>query len=67
MSRRRYPKPAREIVLDFLRSVGRPVGLGEIVKSTGIAYNTVRGRLYELKKKGLVKRTSDGWVEVNAP
>ncbi|MEM2849154.1 MAG: helix-turn-helix domain-containing protein [Candidatus Bathyarchaeia archaeon] len=64
MLRRRYPKPAREIILDFLRSTDRPVELGDIVKSTGIAYNTVRGRLYELGKRGLVKRTSDGWFRL---
>ncbi len=62
MSRRRYPKPAREMILELLREVKRPIRLGEIVEKTDIKYNTVRGRLYELKKEGLVRYTSDGWV-----
>ncbi|MEM1550184.1 MAG: helix-turn-helix domain-containing protein [Candidatus Methanomethylicia archaeon] len=60
----RYIKPARDIILDFLKKMNKPVKLNEIVKGTGIAYNTVRGRLYELKRKGLVQRTPEGWIEL---
>ena len=62
MSRRRYPKPAREMILELLRELKRPIKLSEIVEKTDIKYNTVRGRLYELKREGFVRYTSDGWV-----
>lgn len=54
---KRYPKPARELILEFVRKAGRPVTPGEIARGTGVNYNTVRGRLYELARMGLLKKS----------
>lgn len=62
MPRTRYSKPSRELVLECLSKAGKSLTVSEIASMTGVAYNTVRGRLYELKKKGLVRKTSDGWM-----
>mgnify|MGYP000237319020 CR=1 FL=1 len=48
-------KSAKEIVLDVLRNSNKPLRCREIHKLSGLNYNTVRGRLQELKKKGIVK------------
>jgi len=58
----RYSKPAHEIILELLREEKRPMKIREIVEKTGVNYNTVRGRLQELKKRGLVEAKPDGWI-----
>jgi len=58
----RYGKPAREIILELLKKEYRPMKVREIVEKTGVNYNTVRGRLQELKKRGLVEAKPDGWI-----
>jgi DNA-binding IclR family transcriptional regulator len=60
--RTRYGKPAREMILELLRKENRPMRVREIVEKTGVNYNTVRGRLQDLKREGLVEATSEGWV-----
>jgi DNA-binding IclR family transcriptional regulator len=60
--RMRYGKPAREMILELLRKENRPMRVREIVEKTGVNYNTVRGRLQDLKREGLVEATSEGWV-----
>jgi DNA-binding IclR family transcriptional regulator len=60
--RMRYGKPAREMILELLRKENRPMKVREIVEKTGVNYNTVRGRLQDLKREGLVEATSEGWV-----
>jgi DNA-binding IclR family transcriptional regulator len=60
--RMRYGKPAREMILELLRKENRPMRVREIVERTGVNYNTVRGRLQDLKREGLVEATSEGWV-----
>jgi DNA-binding IclR family transcriptional regulator len=57
-----YPKPARELILEFWREAKGPVSPSEISEKTGVMYNTVRGSLYKLRKMGLVERMSGGWV-----
>ncbi len=61
MPPRRHSKPTREIILEFMRKANRPVRVKEIASGTGINYNTVRGRLQELKKRGLVEVCEGGW------
>jgi len=60
--RTRYGKPAREMILELLKKENRPMRVREIVEKTGVNYNTVRGRLQDLKREGLVEATSEGWV-----
>ncbi|MCC6018789.1 MAG: winged helix-turn-helix domain-containing protein [Candidatus Verstraetearchaeota archaeon] len=60
--RTRYGKPAREMILELLKKENRPMKVREIVEKTGVNYNTVRGRLQDLKREGLVEATSEGWV-----
>jgi DNA-binding IclR family transcriptional regulator len=60
--RMRYGKSAREIILELLKKENRPMRVREIVEKTGVNYNTVRGRLQDLKREGLVEATSEGWV-----
>ncbi len=55
-------KTAKEIVLETLRKAKKPLTPKEIQKLTGLNYNTIRGRLQDLKKEGLVVRTEKGWV-----
>ncbi len=55
-------KTTKEAVLNCLKREKRPLTPKEIHKLTNINYNTVRGRLQDLKKAGLVVRTEDGWV-----
>lgn len=56
------PKTTKEIVLECLKREKRPLSPKEIQKLTNLNYNTVRGRLQDLKKAGLVVRTDEGWV-----
>ena len=55
-------KTAKEIVLETLRKAKKPLTPKEIQKLTGLNYNTIRGRLQDLKKAGLAVRTDEGWV-----
>ncbi len=55
-------KTAKEIVLETLKREKRALTPKEIQKLTGLNYNTIRGRLQDLKKEGLAVRTENGWV-----
>ncbi|ABN70568.1 Helix-turn-helix, type 11 domain protein [Staphylothermus marinus F1] len=55
-------KTAKEIILEVLKKEKRPLSPKEIQKITGLNYNTIRGRLQDLKKAGLVVRTEKGWI-----
>ena len=55
-------KTAKEIILEVLKKEKKPLTPKEIQKLTGLNYNTIRGRLQDLKKAGLVVRTDKGWV-----
>ncbi len=55
-------KTAKEIILDVLKKEKRPLTPKEIQKLTGLNYNTIRGRLQDLKNAGLVVRTEQGWI-----
>ncbi len=55
-------KTAKETVLDTLKKEKRALTPKEIQKLTGLNYNTIRGRLQDLKKEGLVVRTENGWI-----
>ncbi len=55
-------KTAKEIILETLKKEKRPLTPKEIQKLTGLNYNTIRGRLQDLKKAGLVVRTDKGWI-----
>jgi len=55
-------KTAKEIILEVLKKEKRPLTPKEIQKLTGLNYNTIRGRLQDLKKAGLVVRTDKGWI-----
>ncbi len=63
-SRGRRRPIAKEIILEYLKKVGKPATVREIVAATGLNYNTVRGRLQQLKKEGKVKRKDNGWIAV---
>jgi predicted ArsR family transcriptional regulator len=58
----RYQKSAKEIIIELLKKEKRPITASEIAKKTGINYNTVRGRLQDLKKKKLIDNTPEGWI-----
>lgn len=55
-------KTAKEIVLEVLKKERRALTPKEIQKLTGLNYNTIRGRLQDLKREGLVVRTEEGWL-----
>jgi predicted transcriptional regulator len=55
-------KTAKEIILEVLKKEKRPLTPKEIQKITNLNYNTIRGRLQDLKKAGLVVRTDKGWI-----
>lgn len=55
-------KTAKEIILEVLKKEKRPLTPKEIQKLTGLNYNTIRGRLQDLKNAGLVVRTDQGWI-----
>ena len=55
-------KTAKVIILEVLKKEKRPLTPKEIQKLTGLNYNTIRGRLQDLKKAGLVVRTDKGWI-----
>jgi len=55
-------KTTKEIVLDVLKREKRPLTPKEIQSLTNLNYNTIRGRLQDLKKANLVVRTEAGWI-----
>ncbi len=55
-------KTAKEIILETLKKEKKPLTPKEIQKLTNLNYNTIRGRLQDLKKAGLVVRTDEGWI-----
>lgn len=62
IERKRYSEPAWKIVLETLKKENRALSAREIAKISGVNYNTVRGRLQELKRKGLVKNVKGKWI-----
>jgi len=62
--RKKYSKPAWELVLEVLSEENRALSAREIAELSGVNYNTVRGRLQDLKKKGLVKKIGRKWIAV---
>jgi predicted DNA-binding transcriptional regulator len=56
------PKTSAFKVLVYLTFKDRPMKPLEITKGLGVNGSTVRARLAELKKKGLVESVSDGYV-----
>lgn len=55
-------KTTKEIVLDVLKKEKRPLTPKEIQSLTNLNYNTIRGRLQDLKKENLAIRTDAGWI-----
>jgi predicted transcriptional regulator len=55
-------KTAKEIVLETLRKHKKPMTPKQIQALTKLNYNTIRGRLQDLKKEGLIVRTDEGWI-----
>ncbi len=55
-------KTVKEKLLEFLRQQSKPLLPKEIAKLTGLNYNTVRARLHDLRKEGLVERVEEGWI-----
>lgn len=55
-------KTVKEKLLDFLGSQDKPLMPKEISRLTGLNYNTVRARLHDLRKEGLVERMPEGWI-----
>lgn len=55
-------KTAKERILEFLKKQDKPLMPKEIAKLTGINYSTVRARLHDLRKEGLVERVPEGWI-----
>mgnify|MGYP001772530489 CR=1 FL=1 len=56
------PESIKDRLVRFLREQNAPLSPKEISRLTGINYNTVRARLSELRRMGLVEKTPDGWV-----
>ena len=56
------PKTSAFKVLVYLTFKDRPMKPLEITKGLGINGSTVRARLAELKKNGLVESVSDGYL-----
>ena len=56
------PKTSAFKVLVYLTFKDRPMKPLEVTKGLGINGSTVRARLAELKKNGLVESLSDGYV-----
>ncbi|RLG81389.1 MAG: DNA-binding protein [Thermoprotei archaeon] len=55
-------KTTKEIILETLKREKRPLKPKAIQELTNLNYNTIRGRLQDLKKAGLVVRTDEGWI-----
>lgn len=56
------PKTSAFKVLVYLTFKDRPLKPLEITKGLGVKGSTVRARLAELKKHGLVENNSDGYL-----
>jgi len=56
------PKTSAFKVLVYLTFKDRPMKPLEITKGLGVNGSTVRARLAELKKNGLVENVSDGYL-----
>jgi DNA-binding IclR family transcriptional regulator len=52
---------ARDRIIELLRNEGKPLTAREVAERTGLNYNTVRGRLSDLKKAGLVVADGGRW------
>ena len=52
---------ARDRIIELLKSEARPMTSREVAERTGLNYNTVRGRLSELRKAGLVEVRGGRW------
>ncbi|WP_404991001.1 helix-turn-helix domain-containing protein [Desulfurococcus sp.] len=55
-------KTVKEKLLEFLGNQDKPLMPKEISRLTGLNYNTVRARLHDLRKEGLVERMPEGWI-----
>ncbi len=55
-------KTAKQIVYETLLKEKKPLTPKQIQNLTNLNYNTIRGRLQDLKKEGLVVRTDEGWI-----
>ncbi|AFL66643.1 helix-turn-helix, type 11 domain protein [Desulfurococcus amylolyticus DSM 16532] len=55
-------KTVKEKLLEFLSNQDKPLMPKEISRLTGLNYNTVRARLHDLRKEGLVERMLEGWI-----
>lgn len=55
-------KTTRERLLEFLKQQNKPLMPKEIAQLTNINYSTVRARLHDLKKAGLVERVEEGYI-----
>ncbi|WP_420865879.1 helix-turn-helix domain-containing protein [Desulfurococcus amylolyticus] len=55
-------KTVKEKLLEFLSKQDKPLMPKEISRLTGMNYNTVRARLHDLRKEGLVERVLEGWI-----
>ena len=55
-------KTAKEIILEVMMREKRALTPKEIQKITNLNYNTIRGRLQDLKKAGLIVRIEEGWI-----
>lgn len=51
----------KKLVLNILRSEGRPISYLDIMKDLGLKRSVVTSALRDLKRKGEVARTADGW------
>ena len=58
------PKTSAFKILVYLTFKDRPMKPLEITKGLGMNGSTVRARLAELRKKGIVKSVSDGYVSL---
>lgn len=60
---RERDKPARLIIIEALKQAGgRPLTVSELVQITKLNRNTIRGRLQDLKREGIVEHVEGGWI-----
>jgi len=61
--RKSEKKTARQLIIEAMKQAGkRPITVSELVQMTKLKRNTVRGRLQELKREGVIERVEEGWV-----
>jgi len=61
--RKAEKKTARQLIIEAMKQAGkRPITVSELVQMTKLKRNTVRGRLQELKREGVIERVEEGWV-----